>query len=163
MCDIKLYSRCKKKKKHDSSPHYIRAFFLSECPASTFVLWFGFVSTLFFVLAHIAGYHRINECSPFFLLLVVRTQTTHNLARPPDLLLVDLLELLRQVLAVRRTAVELQAAARLGTVAYALVQLLKDGQVGLLEHLGPVKSTTTSGGRACVVHVVHTICTDSTF
>ena len=63
----------------------------------------------------------------------------------PDLLLVDLLELLREVLTVCGAAVELETATGLRAVLHALVQALKDRQVGLLEHLCPVERTTTRG------------------
>ena len=75
----------------------------------------------------------------------------------PDLLLVDLLELLREVLAVSRAAVELERFPSLGTVLDALVELLEHGHVGLLKDGRPVERTTARGRRARVVHVVHAI------
>lgn len=76
------------------------------------------------------------------------------LTSPPDLLVVDLLQLLREVLTVSFSAVELERLAGLRAVAYRLVEGLEDGQVGLLEDGSPVESASASGGGACVVHVV---------
>lgn len=78
----------------------------------------------------------------------------------PDLLVVDLSQLLREVLAVCRAAVPLEGLAGLGTVTDALVELLEDGDVGLLEDGCPVESTTAGGGGAGVEHVVHALSTD---
>ena len=89
----------------------------------------------------------------------VRGQSMYGEARTgtPHLLRIDLLELLSEVLAVRRTAVVFERLASLCAVLDALVQLLEDGNVGLLDDGRPIKSTTTSSGGARVVHVVHTV------
>lgn len=78
---------------------------------------------------------------------------THTSA--PDLLVVDLFQLLGKILTVRGASVEFKGFSCLRAVPHAFVQLLKDGEVGLLEDLGPVKSSTTGSGGARVVHVVH--------
>ena len=77
----------------------------------------------------------------------------------PDLLVVDLLELLREVLAVGAARVELERLARLRAVLHALVELLEHGAVSRLEDRGPVERTATRGRGARVVHVVHAFLT----
>jgi hypothetical protein len=77
---------------------------------------------------------------------VVRAQRADRLACTPDLLLVDLLELTREVLAVRAASIELECLARLGAVAHALVELLKDRPVRRLEDGRPIERAT-AGGR----------------
>lgn len=74
----------------------------------------------------------------------------------PDFLVVDDSKLLGEVFTVGGATVELEGFPGLGAVLYALVQLLKDGDVSLFENGGPVKSATASCCGACVVHVVHT-------
>lgn len=91
------------------------------------------------------------------LVLGVGAERAHNLACAPDLLVVDLLELPGEVLAVRSAAVPLEGLAGLGAVLHALVELLEDRDVGLLEYRGPVERATASSGGASVVHVVHAI------
>src|SRR6266404_6992136 len=81
------------------------------------------------------------SCSGF----VVRTQRTDSFACTPNLLLVNLLELTREVLAVRATSIEVERLASLGSVAHALVELLKDRSVCRLEDGSPVKCATTGG------------------
>jgi hypothetical protein len=90
------------------------------------------------------------------LVLRIRTKRADDLPSAPDLLIVDLLQLFGKVLAVSRATVELERLAGLGTVLNALIQLLEHGYVGLLEDRCPVERTAASGGRAGVVHVVHT-------
>ena len=63
----------------------------------------------------------------------------------PDLLVVDLLELLREVLAVGAARVELERLARLRAVLHALVELLEYRQIGLLKDGRPVKSAAACG------------------
>lgn len=88
--------------------------------------------------------------------LAIRAEGTDDLARTPDLLLVDLLQLLGKVLTVSRATVELERLAGLSTVLNTLVELLENRDIGLLEDGCPIQGTTTSGGGACIVHVVHT-------
>lgn len=76
----------------------------------------------------------------------------------PNLLLVDLLELLREVLTVRAPSIKIKRFAGLGSVTDALVERTEDREVGLLEFGSPVEGATAGGGGACVVHVVHSVC-----
>jgi hypothetical protein len=71
---------------------------------------------------------------------VVRAQRAHRLSRAPDLLIINLLEFTRKILAVRTAPLELKRIARLGTVAHTLVELLKDQAVGRLEYGGPSRA-----------------------
>lgn len=81
-----------------------------------------------------------------------------------------------EVLSVSLSRVELERSSSLGTVSDGFVQGLEDGQVGpesqraalllsravclLFELGGPVEGTSSGGGGAGVVHVVHTVFTD---
>jgi hypothetical protein len=94
------------------------------------------------------------------LLDVLGTQATDSLSSPPDLEVINLLELLVVLLTVIGLRVVLQGALGLATVLNRVVQVVEDRLESLLEALAPVDSTTTGSGRAGGVHVVHTVCAD---
>ena len=72
-----------------------------------------------------------------------------------DLLVVNLLELVRKVLTVRAAPVEPECLACLGVITYALLELLEDRPVRRPGDGCPVKGAVASGRRARVVHVIH--------
>lgn len=101
--------------------------------------------------------------SKFFLFLslfVFRSQLPDLLADSPYLHVSDGLELLLQLLSVVRLRVELQGSLGLAAVLGGLVQVLEHGLQGVLEDRVPVQSTTSGGGGARVVHVVHAVLAD---
>ena len=81
----------------------------------------------------------------------------YGLTSPPDFLVINLLELLGKVLAVRGTAVEFQRFTSFSAVLDTLVELLEDGEVRLFEDGSPIERSATGSGRASIVHVVHTV------
>jgi hypothetical protein len=102
-------------------------------------------------------------------------ETSDGLSGSPDLLLVNLVELLLEIISVCLSGVELERSSGLGTVSNRLVKSLEYGKVSpvdqrssliycrgdsLLELGGPVESTSSSGGGTGVVHVVHTVLAD---
>ena len=101
-----------------------------------------------FTLTHFGAFRvaRESSASSGQSRFVVRTQRADRFACTPDLLLVDLLELTRKVLAVRAASIELEGFARLGAVAHALVELLKDRPVRGLKDGRPIERAT-AGGR----------------
>ncbi len=74
--------------------------------------------------------------------------------RSPDLLIVNFLQLLLKIFAVCLATVKFKRASSFGTVFDGFIQLFEDGAIGSLEDRSPIKSSTTSGGRAGRVHVV---------
>jgi hypothetical protein len=99
-------------------------------------------------------------CYETRLLSVLGAEGADSLSGAPDLKVVDLLELLVVLLAVVGLAVVLERALGLAAVLDGGVKVVKDGLEGVLEALAPVDGTTTGGGRAGGVHVVHTMGTD---
>jgi hypothetical protein len=89
------------------------------------------------------------------LVLSVRSEGANGFPGPPDLLVVDFSQLPGEIFTVSRPAIELEGLAGFRSVLHALVELLEDGGVSLLENGGPVESTTAGSGGASVVHVVH--------
>jgi hypothetical protein len=83
---------------------------------------------------------------PLVVLFGIRPQRPDRLTRPPDLLLINLLELPLKVLSVGLAAVELERLARLGSVLHRLVQFFKDGLVGSFKDWRPVQCTTSGCG-----------------
>lgn len=96
----------------------------------------------------------------YSLLLVLRTEAAHSLTRPPDLQVADLLHLGLVLLAVVGLAVVVERALSLRAVLDRVVELVEDGLEGVLEAGAPVNGTTTSSGRAGLVHPVHAVGTD---
>lgn len=91
---------------------------------------------------------------------VLGAERANSLSGAPDLQVINLLELLVVLLAVVGLRVVLERALGLAAVLDGSVQVVKDGLEGILEALAPVDGTTTGGGRAGSVHVVHAIGAD---
>jgi hypothetical protein len=75
----------------------------------------------------------------------------------PHFLTINLRQLFGKVLTISSTSVELEGFASFGAVLHTFVQFLEDGDICFFEDGCPVEGTTTSGGGACAVHVVHAI------
>ena len=75
----------------------------------------------------------------------------------PYFLTINFCQLFCEVLTIGSTSVELEGFASFGAIFHTFVQFLKDGDVSFFEDGSPVESTTTSGGGACAVHIVHAI------
>lgn len=73
-------------------------------------------------------------------------ESADGLSGAPDLLSINLVELLLEVLAVGLASVELERAAGLGSILDRGVKSLEHGAVGSLELGGPVEGTTAGGG-----------------
>ena len=93
-------------------------------------------------------------------LLVLRSQAADSLASSPDLKLTDLLHLLLECLTVVWATSVLHGALSLLASLDRVVKVIEDWLESLLEALAPVNGTTTSGGGAGGVHVVHTVGTN---
>jgi len=92
--------------------------------------------------------------------LVIRTERPNGLASPPNLLVVNLSQLLGEILPISRPPVELERLASLSAVPYGFVESFEYWQVGFLEYRGPVESTSAGCGGAGVIHVVHAVLSD---
>ena len=75
----------------------------------------------------------------------------------PYFLIINFRQLFGEVVTISSTSVELEGLASFGAILYTFIQLLEDGEICFFEDGSPVKSTTTGGGGACAVHVVHAI------
>ena len=96
------------------------------------------------------GDHQLSDCTS-------NEIKRCGLTSSPDLLVINLLEFLGEVLAVRCAAIELQGFTSLSAVLDTLIELLEDGEVRLFKDGGPVERPATGCGRAGIVHVVHTV------
>lgn len=75
----------------------------------------------------------------------------------PYFLAINFRQLFGEVLTIGSTSIELEGFASFGAILHTFVQFLEDGDICFFKDGSPVESTTTSGGGACAVHVVHTI------
>jgi hypothetical protein len=66
----------------------------------------------------------------------------------PDLLVINLVQLLLEILAVSLPSIELQTSSGFGSILYGLVQSLEDGLVSFLEDGRPVKGASSCSRRA---------------
>ena len=97
-----------------------------------------------------------------YLLILISTILTKMLecirhTSTPHFLTINFCQLFGEVLTISSTSIELERFTSFGAVLHAFVQFLEDGDICFFEDGSPVKSTTTSGGGACAVHVVHAI------
>lgn len=92
---------------------------------------------------------------PSHLVLDVWPEGANGLSSPPDFLVVDFGKFLGEIFTVGLPAIELEGLAGLRSILHALVELLEDRGVSLLENGSPIKSTATGSGGAGIVHVVH--------
>jgi hypothetical protein len=110
---------------------------------------------------HIALFHLpLGHYSTQHLFGVLGAEGADGLSGAPDLKVINLLELLVVLLTVVGLRVVLERALGLAAVLDRGVEVVKDGLEGVLEALAPVDGTTTGGGRAGSVHVVHAVCSD---
>lgn len=83
-----------------------------------------------------------------------------SLSCSPDLQITDLLHLSLILLTVILLGVELKGSLSLLSGLDGVIQVVEDWLQSILELSGPIDSTTTSSGRASLVHPVHTVGTN---
>ena len=106
---------------------------------------------------HTAHFARLPSHSLRLFGFRIWSQRPDGLARPPNLLVVDLLQLALKVFAVGLAAIEFERLPGFSAVLYRLVQRLEHWPVRLLKDWSPVECAAASGCRAGLRRIVNKV------